>query len=103
MPKGYWIGHVDVLKPEPYGEYAKLAKEAVHAHGGRYIVRRGTHHIPEGEWRTIHVAVEFDSYQIAYDCYYSDAYQAAKALRKGAATAELLIIEGSDEDVVPTG
>ena len=98
MLKGYWIGHVDVLKPEPYAEYARRAKDAVHDHGGRYLVRRGAHQAPEGTWRSIHVMIEFDSYQRALDCYASDAYQDAKKFREGAANAELLIIEGSDED-----
>lgn len=98
MRKGYWIGHVDVLASAAYGEYARLAKDAVHQHGGRYLVRRGAHEIPEGEWRKIHVMIEFESYAQACACYHSPAYQAAKRLREGAAIAELLIIEGSDED-----
>jgi len=98
MPKGYWIGHVDILSPEPYAEYARLAKEAVHSYGGRYLVRRGEHKIPEGKWRSIHVMIEFDSYQRALECYASTEYQTAKRHREGAAEAELLIIEGSDED-----
>ncbi len=98
MAKGYWIGHVDVLNPEPYGRYAALAREAVHAHGGRYLVRRGVHKTPEGDWHSIPVMIEFDSYEQAVACYESPAYQAAKRLRQGHADAALLIVEGSDED-----
>jgi uncharacterized protein (DUF1330 family) len=98
MPKGYWIGHVDVHDAGPYGEYAALAREAVHKYGGRYLVRRGACEIPEGEWREIHVVIEFPSFQRAQECFHSPEYQAARALRLPAATAELLIIEGSDED-----
>src|SRR5690606_41697939 len=98
MTKGYWIGHVDVTDQDPYMEYAKRAKEAVHKYGGRYLVRRGTSEIPEGAFRAIRVMVEFDSLQRGGDCYHSPEYQAAKKFREGAAVAELLIIEGSDED-----
>ncbi len=98
MKKGYWIGHVDVTEAEAYGQYARLAKQAVHKYGGKYLVRAGQNEAPEGEWRARAVMIEFDSYQRARDCYASPEYQAAKELREHAAHAELLIIEGSDED-----
>ncbi len=99
MAKGYWIGHVDVLDPEAYLEYAKLAKAAVEKfHGGVYLVRAGDAERVEGTWRDRAVLIEFDSYQQALDCYRSDDYQAAKKVRidASASNAELLIVEGSD-------
>ena len=47
-------------------------------------------------WRGRTVLLEFPSYQAALDCYRSDGYQAAAALRKGKAELDLVIIEGYD-------
>ncbi len=96
-PKGYWVGHVDVLEPVAYNEYARAAILAVRSFGGRYLVRAGQSASPEGVWRARAVVIEFDSYQQALDCYHSPANQAAKALRAGASEADLLIIAGSAE------
>lgn len=98
MPKGYWIGQVDIIEKDSYSAYAKSAKQAVKAFGGRYLIRGGAHEAPEGRWRSRHVMIEFDSYQTALDCYNSAEYQSAKAMRVSAADAELLVIEGSDEE-----
>ena len=103
MPKGYWIGQVDILEPDGYAEYAKAAKIAVKAYDGRYLIRGGAHLAPEGRTRARHVMVEFDSYQKALDCYHSAAYQSAKLMRAGKADADLLIIEGSDEELIAGG
>ena len=98
VAKGYWIGHVDVLDPAPYLEYAKLAKVAVEKYGGVYLVRAGDAERVEGAWRQRPVLIEFESYQRALDCYDSDDYQAAKRVRTeaDAAAVDLLIVEGSD-------
>jgi uncharacterized protein (DUF1330 family) len=98
MPKGYWFGQVDVIESEPYSEYARAAKKAVKKYGGRYLVRGGAHTGFEGDWRSRHVLIEFDSYRVALDCYNSAEYQQARALRIGKADAELLVVEGSDEE-----
>lgn len=98
MPKGYWIGQVDIFDAASYGAYAAEAKRAVKKFGGRYLIRGGEHEAPEGDWRPRHVMIEFSDYQTALNCYRSPDYQRAKAMRIGAAEAELLIIEGSDEE-----
>ena len=54
MPKGYWIGQVDILEPDGYAEYAKAAKVAVKAFDGRYLIRGGAHLAPEGRTRARH-------------------------------------------------
>jgi uncharacterized protein (DUF1330 family) len=40
--------------------------------------------------------IEFPSYAAALDCYRSSDYQAAMALRRGKAEADLFVIEGYD-------
>ncbi len=99
MAKGYWIGQVDIIEPLAYAEYARAAKLAVKKFGGRYLIRGGAHSTAEGKWLGRHVMIEFDDYQTALDCYASADYQSAKAVRANAANAQLLIIEGSDEEL----
>lgn len=99
MPKGYWFGQVDIVEPDGYFAYAKAAKIAVKKFRGRYLVQAGANTGFEGDWRARHVLIEFDSYQQALDCYNSPDYQAAKRMRLGKADAELLVVEGSDEDL----
>ena len=41
MPKGYWIGRVDVIKPEPYQAYGVALQEVLRKHGAKFLVRPG--------------------------------------------------------------
>ena len=94
--KGYWIAHVDVTDPEAYKAYISANQVAFGKFGARYLVRAGTREVVEGRVRGRTVVLEFPSYQAARDCYRSPEYQAAIALRRGKAEADLLIIEGYD-------
>jgi uncharacterized protein (DUF1330 family) len=94
MPKGYTIVRVDVTDPDAYANYAKLATEAIKKHGGRPLVRGGRFEAVEGVARARNVVVEFDSFDAARAFYFSQEYQAAKALREGAAVVELVLVEG---------
>jgi uncharacterized protein (DUF1330 family) len=94
--KGYWIGHVDISDPEGYKAYVAANGAPIGRYGGRFLVRGGTREVVEGKVRGRTVVLEFPSYQAALDCYRSDGYQAAAALRKGKAELDLVIIEGYD-------
>ena len=94
MPKGYVIARVDITNPDAYARYAPEAGKAIAAHGGRILARGGRHEALEGPARARNVVIEFDSYDAARTYYYSAGYQAAKALRAGAAEAELVLVEG---------
>ena len=48
----------------------------------------------EGQGHARNVVIEFDSLQDALDCYNSPEYQAAKANRKDAGIADIVIVEG---------
>jgi uncharacterized protein (DUF1330 family) len=52
--------------------------------------------VTEGKQRARTVVIEFPSYDAALACYRSPEYQAAKALRKGKAEADIVAIEGYD-------
>lgn len=94
MPKGYWIAHVTVTKPDQYKFYAEGALEAFRKYGATILARGGAFQQMEGQGRPRNVVVEFPSLQAAVDCYNSPEYQAVKAKRKGAGEAEIVVVEG---------
>ena len=94
MPKAYWIARVTVTDPDRYKGYADLAPGAIAKHGGKFLARGGKSESMEGESRPRNVVIEFPSLADAVACYRSADYQAAKAKRKGAGVAEIVIVEG---------
>jgi len=94
MPKGYVISRVDVTDPDAYSRYAAAATKAIAAHGGRPLARGGRHEALEGKARARNVILEFDSYDAARAYFHSAEYQAARAMRKGAAEIEMVLVEG---------
>ncbi|SEW22518.1 Uncharacterized conserved protein, DUF1330 family [Cognatiyoonia koreensis] len=96
MPKGYWIAHGTVDDLDAYDAYRAANAAPLAAFGGRFLVRGGSRELAEGTARPRTVVIEFPSYQAAVDCYHSDAYQAAKAIRDPISTADLVIVEGYD-------
>ena len=94
MPKGYVITRVDVTNPEAYALYAAAATRVIAAHGGRALARGGRYEALEGTARARNVVLEFDSYDAARAYFYSADYQAARALREGAAEMEMVLVEG---------
>jgi len=94
MPKGYVITRVDVTNPEAYALYAAAATRVIAAHGGRALARGGRYEALEGTARARNVVLEFDSYEAARAYFDSADYQAARALREGAAEMEMVLVEG---------
>ena len=94
--KGYWIAHIDVPDPEGYKAYQAAVVEPFGKFGARYLVRGGQCVVTEGKQRARTVVMEFPSYDAALACYRSPEYQAAKALRKGSAEADIVALEGYD-------
>ena len=95
MPKGYVISRVDVINSEAYAHYAAAATKAIAAHGGKALARGGRHEALDGSARARNVVIEFESYEFARAYFYSDDYQAARALRQGAAEIEMVLVEGA--------
>ena len=89
---GYWIVKVRVSDQDSYGKYAKLAAEAVAAHGGKFVVRGQPAVTREGEDFPRNVVVEFPSYDQAVACYDSPAYREALTFADGAADRILSIV-----------
>lgn len=92
---GYWVAHVAVSDPEVYGEYAKLATEAIAAHGGEFLARGSRTVWLEGTARERNVIVRFNSVEDAERCYHSEIYQRALTFARASADRDLCIIEGS--------
>ena len=96
MPKGYWIGHVDVTNPDGYKAYVAANAEPFRKYGARFLVRGGKSEIMEGNSRARHVVIEFQDYSTALACYRSPEYQRATALRKDHSVGDIMVIEGYD-------
>ena len=94
MPKGYWIGRVDVADPEGYKAYVAANAEPFRKYGAHFLVRGGRFENPEGSSRTRNVMIEFPTYQAAIDCWHSPDYQRAAKLRQPVSTIDLVIAEG---------
>jgi len=52
MPKGYWLGRVDVADPEAYKAYVAANAEPFRKYGARFLVRGGRCENPEGSSRS---------------------------------------------------
>ena len=96
MPKGYWIAHVDISDPDGYKMYQQANAKPFSRYGAKFLVRGGKSEVVEGEFRSRSVIIEFDSYDDAVNCYRSEDYQSARALRENAGIGDIIIVEGYD-------
>jgi uncharacterized protein (DUF1330 family) len=94
MTEAYWIAHVTVTDPEAYKGYQAVAPAAFVKYGAAFLARGGQAETLEGAPFERHVVIRFDSYDAALACYNSPEYAAARAERKGACTAQIVIVEG---------
>jgi uncharacterized protein (DUF1330 family) len=94
MPKAYVITRADIIDADAYAAYAAEATKAIAAHGGTPLVRGGRAEALEGEARARNVVLEFASWEAARGYFTSAQYQAARALREGAAVIEMVLVEG---------
>ena len=94
MAKGYWIVRVDVTAPDAYKSYVAANAAAFKKYGARFLVRGGAYDCVEGAARARNVVIEFKDVGTARACYHSDEYREAMALRRAAAEADIIIIEG---------
>jgi len=94
MPKGYVIAHAVVTDPEAWGQYVAKSKIALDKFGGKPIVRGGRYEIIEGNGVARNVILEFPSYEDALGYARSPEYAEAKALREGAGSIDIVVVEG---------
>ena len=89
--KAYLLVQSDVTNPEQYAAYAKLTPGIIEkfvARGGRSITLEGR----EAPARV--VVLEFPSLEAAQAFYNSPEYVAARKIRSGAATMQIVAVEG---------
>ena len=83
------IDDEDALK-----KYAIKAKIAVGKYEGKFIIKGGKRVTTEGDESPRTVVIEFPSFLIAEEFFYSKEYQAAHTILKGIAVRHHQIIEG---------
>ena len=91
----YMVVQVDVTNPPQYQEYAKLSPGIIAKYGGRFLARGGqtiTLEGPPAKPRV--VVVEFPSFERAREFYNSPEYVAARKVRAGAATMQMVVVQG---------
>ena len=93
--KGYWITLCHVTDSETYGEYIKLAGPAIQKYGGKFLIRGGKKITTEGNEFVRTAVIEFASFDIAKNFFYSKEYQAAHSILKDTVIRHHQIIEGT--------
>ena len=91
----YIIARVEITDMDRYRKYMELTPGLVAEFGGRFIVRGGETVTLEGppEDRRV-IVLEFPSLAEARAFYASPGYAHARELRKGAATASFVAVDG---------
>ncbi len=91
----YVVLDIEVIDPEKYKDYAKLAPASVEKYGGKYIVRGGANETLEGDWHAKRLVVlEFPSVQQAKAWIDSPEYAPARAMRHQYARSNAVVVEG---------
>jgi uncharacterized protein (DUF1330 family) len=91
----YIIVETDIHDAEQYELYKQATPAAVSAGGGRFIARGGELAVLEGEWQPKRlVLLEFPDLEAAKRFYDSPEYQEAKRLREGAASFNMVAVQG---------
>ena len=87
------VANVEVTDPEVYGEYAKIAKDAIESHGSRFVARGGRHIPCEGRDRapTLWLSSRLSK---RLKCYNSEIYREALAFSAKSSVRDVVLIEG---------
>ena len=95
MATAYVVANIRVSNPEKFEEYKRLSTAAVHAHGGRFLIRGGKVVSVEGTWTPNRLTViEFSSWENAEKFVRSAEYSQARAARRDAAFFDMIVVEG---------
>ncbi|MDB5570463.1 MAG: hypothetical protein JWN93_1646 [Hyphomicrobiales bacterium] len=95
MPKGYWIAQNDVKDLETYKKYLAGTATVFEKFGAKFLARGGRHQAMQGNIRSRHVVIEFESFEKAIACFESPEYQEAAKYRLAAADGDIVIVEGA--------
>ena len=94
MP-AYLIARVDITDPEQYRHYLNATPSIIETYGGKAIARSTEPITLEGPEETRRIVIlQFPTVEKAREFYHSPEYREARKLREGAATGELIVVEG---------
>jgi uncharacterized protein (DUF1330 family) len=94
MP-AYYIGEHKIANAEVFEEYLAKVMPMIERFGGRYLTRRGSHEVLEGDWQPNRVViVEFPDKASIRRWYAAPEYQPLIALRQSAATDVMIMLDG---------
>ena len=94
MSKGYVVANIRVKDQEKFKEFSGMAGPAITKYGGKVLARGPDADRLEGDVSGIVMLIEFKSKEAANTFYYSEEYQAAKAVREACSDTDFMIIEG---------
>ncbi len=93
--KAFLVAHIEVHDPAGFEAYRERVSPLVARFGGRYLIRGGTAHPVEGEWRIPRlVVIEFDNLDAARTFYHSPEYQEILPLRLKSSHGTAAFVEG---------
>ena len=96
MSKGYIVCVYESINDEnALKDYAMKAREAVEKYDGKFLVRGGKNIVTEGKNYVRTVVIEFKSFEVAKEFFYSSEYQTAHELLKDKVIRNHQIIEGN--------
>ena len=95
MAKGYLVANIRVTDQERFQQFSGMAGPIIQKFGGKVLARGLGADRHEGTLSGVVMMIEFDSKEIAENFYFSEDYQAAKAVRDECSETDLMIIEGT--------
>ena len=94
MTKGYVVANIRVKDQEKFKQFSGMAGPTIKKYGGKVLARGPDADRLEGDVSGIVMLIEFESKEAANKFYYSEEYQAAKAVRETCSDIDFMIIEG---------
>ena len=94
MPIGYLVAYIRVKDKEKFQSFSGMAGPVIQKFGGKILAKGPGADRHEGDVDGVVMMIEFESKSQAENFYFSDEYQAAKAVRDDCSEADLMIIEG---------
>jgi uncharacterized protein (DUF1330 family) len=95
----YWVNTFTAIHDEErLRRYAELAGPAMRAAGGRFLARGNPVDVLEGDSALRMTIIEFPDPAAARAAYESEAYQEALRVLGDAATREIKVLQGVEDD-----
>ena len=94
MAKGYLIANIRVHDKEIFEKFKAMSGPVITQYGGKLLVRSPDPDRREGGLTGLVIMLEFPNIAMARTFYESKEYTAAKLVREGGSSTDLLIVEG---------